>query len=496
MKYLLILILYLFIVNSINAQVPQAFSYKVQIRGNSGNPHANKKINLKISILQDNAEGYAVYIEKHQVNTSPSGIVDIEIGRGIPIQGLFSEIDWKSWPYFVKAELDLKCSGNYNVLAITELLTVPYAMMAGNVTDNNDADADPGNELQALSISNDTVFLSRGGFIVLPVSNKGNYFYGDRDGDGYGDKYEPLWLPEAILPPYGFVTDMNDCNDNNSTVYPGASEICGDGVDQDCNGSDLICIPDTDSDGIPDEADNCPDISNPDQTDTDGDGIGDACQTPDQITDPDGNLYTSVKIGDQEWMVENLKTTKYNDNTPISYPGTDNTAWTNNTSGAYAWYNNDAALYKATYGALYNWHAVNTAKLCPAGWHMPSDPEWTTLVNYLIANGYNYDGSTTGNKIAKALAATTNWATSTTAGSPGYSDYPSYRNKSGFTALPGGYREYNGTFSYIGGTGAWWSATVGTTYSAWGRYVYSHYPNVSRNYGSKHAGFSVRCLRD
>ena len=211
--------------------------------------------------------------------------------------------------------------------------------------------------------------------------------------------------------------------------------------------------------------------------------------------DVDGNVYDYITIGTQKWMKENLKTTKYNDGGAIAYPGTDNTAWTNNTYGAYAWYNNDVAS-KTTYGALYNWHAVNTAKLCPAGWHVPLDPEWTALENYLIANGYNYDGSTTGNKIAKALAATTNWTTSITTGAPGNTDYPDYRNKSGYTALPGGNRNTDGTFYGIGVSGYWWSATEVSTYNAWYRRIYSNFIYLSVFSNPKELGFSVRCVSD
>ena len=100
------------------------------------------------------------------------------------------------------------------------------------------------------------------------------------------------------------------------------------------------------------------------------------------VTDIDGNVYHTVTIGTQTWMVENLKTTKYNDGTAIPLV-TDSTAWLNLTTPGYCWYNNDAATYKNTYGALYNWFTVNTSKLAPSGWHVPTDAEWTTLITYL-----------------------------------------------------------------------------------------------------------------
>jgi hypothetical protein len=283
MKRILLIILCLAYVVTFQAQVPQAFSYKVQIKGNSGNPHANKKINLKVSIIQDNVDGNEVYIEKHQVNTSPSGIVDIEIGRGTPLLGLFTEIDWKQWPYFIKAEVDLKCAGTFNLIAVTELLSVPFAMYAGNVANgfsgnyedllnkpkikenlseffndvgyiNHENDPDPGNELQFISISNDTIYLSRGGFVKLPAQTNisGKFYYGDKDGDRYGDKLRALWVPLNTPVPVGYIETNSDCNDDNIDINPGAIEICSDGIDQDCDSIDLQCNPlnvDDDQDG-------------------------------------------------------------------------------------------------------------------------------------------------------------------------------------------------------------------------------------------------------
>ena len=100
------------------------------------------------------------------------------------------------------------------------------------------------------------------------------------------------------------------------------------------------------------------------------------------VQDIDGNNYLTVTIGTQIWMAENLRTTKYNDGTAIPLV-TDNTTWANLTTPAYCWYNNDAKTNGSTYGALYNWYSVNTKKLCPTGWHVPNDTEWTTLTTYL-----------------------------------------------------------------------------------------------------------------
>lgn len=171
-----------------------------------------------------------------------------------------------------------------------------------------------------------------------------------------------------------------------------------------------------------------------------------------EVKDADGNRYATVQIGTQTWMLENLKTTKYNDGTAIPNI-TDITSWSNLATPSYCWYNNDI-YYKNPYGVLYNWYTVNTGKLAPKGWHVPTDNDWTILVNYLIANGYNYDGSIVENKTSKSLASTTGWTLSSKTGTPGA--FPDENNSTGFAAPPGGYRANNGRFYDMGKYGVWW----------------------------------------
>jgi Bacterial surface proteins containing Ig-like domains len=216
------------------------------------------------------------------------------------------------------------------------------------------------------------------------------------------------------------------------------------------------------------------------------------------VNDIDGNSYTTVKIGNQVWTVENLRTTKYNDGSTIPLVN-DSGEWENLTTPAYCYYNNTTSADNiAKFGALYNWYVVNTGKLAPMGWHVPTDSEWEVMQNYLVTNGYNYDGSTdtTKNKIAKALAATTDWYTnSTTTGAIG--NNLAMNNYSGFSALPGGFRYFDGSFSNFGSYGFWWSATVYRDSYAWYRYLLygSNYLLRSYIFGMK-CGFSVRLIRD
>jgi uncharacterized protein (TIGR02145 family) len=192
------------------------------------------------------------------------------------------------------------------------------------------------------------------------------------------------------------------------------------------------------------------------------------------VTDTDGNVYNAVTIGTQVWMVENLKTTHYNDGTSIPLV-TDPTAWGNLTTPGYCWYN-DSVPYGNSYGALYNWHAVNTGKLAPIGWHVPTDSDWTVLYTYI-------DEPDAGGLLKDT--GTTYWSSPNTGAT----------NTTGFTALPGGYRDPSGAFGGIGGLGYWWSSTAdGGPTRGFGLATHSTnfiFVNFNEVYG-----LSVRCIRN
>ena len=216
------------------------------------------------------------------------------------------------------------------------------------------------------------------------------------------------------------------------------------------------------------------------------------------ITDQDGNSYDYLTYGYQVWTVDNAEMVTYRDGTEIPQV-TDPTQWSNLTTGAWAYYDNDP-----TKPRLYNWYAVagihdtdpNTPnkEFAPEGWHVPTDAEWTTLEEYLIASGYNYDGTTTGNKIAKAMASNTGWNSSTNTGAIGNDQ--SLNNSSDFNAFPEGYRYNNGLFGYEGFVAIFWSSTESNTNDAWDRGLSYNTSYLSRNNVSKRYGFSVRFVRD
>jgi uncharacterized protein (TIGR02145 family) len=195
------------------------------------------------------------------------------------------------------------------------------------------------------------------------------------------------------------------------------------------------------------------------------------------MTDQQGNVYKTIIIGAQEWMAENLKTTIYRNGNAIANI-TDNAQWDGLTTGAWASYNNDSQN-DCPYGKLYNWYAAaDPGHVCPTGWHVPTDDEWTTLTDYLggaaVAGGKM---KTTGLQY---------WISPNTGAT----------NESGFSGLPGGSRNSLGDFFYVGGLGCWWSSSEDDTSYAWYRGLFYYSGNADQGYGSKQDGFSVRCLRD
>ena len=218
------------------------------------------------------------------------------------------------------------------------------------------------------------------------------------------------------------------------------------------------------------------------------------------VTDADGNLYNTVVIGNQEWLSENLKTTKYcnGDTLPINNNNSTGT-WGNLTVGAWNFVNSNSTIYQNE--KFYNWYAASDSRnICPCNWHVPTDNEWTILENYLIANGFNYDGTTNGNKIAKAMASQNSfWSNGTqTLGAVGNNLL--LNNSSGFNALPFGTTLYQYGYTAENYT-FWWSSNewiTDNTYAIWRGLSYQNNNLCSGapDIGMKGNGFSIRCLKN
>lgn len=210
------------------------------------------------------------------------------------------------------------------------------------------------------------------------------------------------------------------------------------------------------------------------------------------VTDSDGNVYQTIKIGSQWWMMENLKTTKYRNGTYIKAIGADNNAWSTTTKGAYCVFDNNPD-FVSTYGYLYNGYAVNDSnQLAPEGWHIPTDYDWKVLEKELgltetEVSNLGWRGSDEGDKLK--VEAPEKW----TEVSPVWGS-----NESGFKALPGACRVFTGEIADpgIGAVAFWWSASSHESNELWYRSLDKKFSSIYRSHTYKNYGFSVRCVKD
>ena len=500
------------------AQSPEKMSYQAVIRDDGDALIANTDIGMQISIRQGTPDGTAVYTETHTPTTNANGLVSLEIGTGTTSDN-FSLIDWSVGPYFIKTETDTDGGTDYTITGTSQLLSVPYALYAKTAAGYTETDPEVG--------ANTENYLSKwdgAALVTSTIFDNGNIGIGTNDpskileiskSSGSGAQIDLIDLnSQSDGRGSGRKISFRTSNNSNKLARIGVVdefnfggaiqfEVNQAGVASDIttevmriNKSGRVGIgtvsPSTllDVNGVITATGanftGTTTVPTPvDPTDAATKAYVDALLTqiqtlqnqPGIVKDVDGNLYTTLKIGNQVWLGENLRTTSYNDGTGIPLV-TENMSWLNLTTPGYCWYDNDAATYKATYGALYNWYTVNTGKLCPTGWHVPTDAEWTTLTTYLGGE------SVAGGKLKET--GTTHWYSLNIA-----------TNETGFTALPGGSRGQYGAFAYVGISGFWWAATEYTDpIYAWSPFMYHNIGDVFMSFCMKYVGISVRCVRD
>ena len=466
MKKLFTLFVIIALTISVFAQVPEKMSYQAVVRNASGELVQNSPIGIRISILQYFESGPAVYTETHTTSSNVNGLISIEIGSGTWVNGNFSTIDWTQGNYYIKIETDVAGGTNYTISGTSQILSVPYALHAMNA---DTADT---------YLESDPVFTLHPAFGISSgnITNWSTaYSWGNHSG---------LYRPITYVPAWGEITSkpntVSGFGITDGVTTTGNQTIAGNKT---FSGTTTVITPV-----------NATDAATKAYVDA---VMGKVLQIQADLgaTDVDGNTYKAVKIGNQVWMSENLKTTRYRNGDLIGTTTPATLDISGETTPKYQWAYDGNESNVATYGRLYTWYAITDSRnVCPIGWHVPTINEWSTLTTYLTNNSYGYEGS--GSDIAKSMAATSGWTTSTTAGTIG-NDQAS-NNSSGFTARAGGMR-YNGQagiywFVALGDRGRWWTTSVGIE-SFELIYSYANASNGSYN-DYIHDGCSVRCLKD
>lgn len=340
-----------------------------------------------------------------------------------------NDVDWNDGPFFIKVEIDVNAGANYTIAGVSQLLSVPYAFHASTA-----------DSLTAPIVENDPVFHNSAAYNISQQNidrwDSLALMSTDLNGERLRNIGEPVEKQDAATKHYVDILTNQLAALNSVLLESGMYGV---------------------------------------------------------VSTVDGTVYKTIKIGSQIWMAENLKTTVFNDGTPIAYPGNDITQWRDDTVGAYAWYGNDVSN-KDKYGALYNVNAVKTGKLCPKGWHVSTDDDWKTLEKTLgMSSSYikrtSWRGGTEGLRIM-TFARTKTVVVGGNRYGPGTAIT---ENSSKFSAVGGGFREFDGRYAgTLSRYGAWWSAGSRN----YRRVLDYKRHQIYRGEIDSRSGLSVRCLKD
>jgi uncharacterized protein (TIGR02145 family) len=413
------------------SQSPVGIPYQAVIRNADGTVMENASITLVFKLHDVSVNGIVVFEETHFITSNSQGLVNCVFGEGANVSGNFGTIDWGSNAKYLHVLMNAG-SGLVD-LGTQRLMSVPYSLYSSDV-------------YMFVSLTGDTLRVGNN-YAIIPGVSLATY---------------PLGCMDSLACNYDVHAGQDDgsCQYQNSACNDGDVNTGNDKLDATCQ-----CVGSPYINGIYVE----------------GNGV----------TDIDSNVYATIILTNgQEWMKDNLSVSKYQngDIIPRVFSAT---TWFNTTSGGYGVYGN-LTSNNAKYGKLYNWYTISdTRGVCPAGWHVPNDDEWTTFINYLdaAAVGGNNPNNSAGGKMKATGTFQENtglWNTPNTSAS----------NLSGFSGLPGGNRDFGGGYYNVNVFGYWWASSEFNFTNAWGRYLANDDFAVSRDAFDKRSGFSIRCLKD
>jgi len=463
------------------AQTPDGISYQTIFRDGNGQPYINTQLSVKMTIHAETSAGVIVYSELHQATSNAFGLVNLTIGGGVPLTGNFENIGWGQSSFFLETALDIAGSGQYQVMGVTQFLSVPYSKFSDNSGFTSVA-----NGIQIMSLEErDALVNPYPGMTILNSStNCLNYYNGSAWFETCGD-CQP-WPDEANAGP-----DQTDIIGTTTTLQGNIPQTGnglwtilsgeGGGFADDTNPNTLFS-------GIVGESYNLRwTISTGCGSNSDEVIISFSEQTwvcGQDFTDPrDGQVYPTVQIGDQCWMAKNMNIGIMVTSTPTN----------NGTIEKFC--NDDLTSNCDVYGGLYPWDemmnytTIEAAQgICPTNWHIPTDAQWCALTTYLDAavdcQASGYTGTDGGGKMKEE--GTSHWLFPNTGAT----------NSSGFTALPGGFSFANGSYAPTGTAGVWWLSTQENAQNAWTFSLHTSHGDVGHNRVGKIFGFSVRCMAD
>jgi|JFJP01.1.fsa_nt_gi uncharacterized protein (TIGR02145 family) len=488
MKKNYVLAFLVLLVCSVLAQAPAGVSYQTVVRDVEGLALANTTLSLKMTIRSGSVSGEVVYSETHQAVTNAFGLVSLKLGMGTPENGVFSEIQWNTSDYFLETAIDLAGNGEYQVMGVSQFLSVPYALNAGY---SNLAGGTPAMTTDERNDIEDP-------FIGMQIYNTDtkclNYFSGTTWYSLCGE-CEPPNLADAG-------TDQTDITEVSVTLAANEPEngigtwvIAGGNYGSFEDSSDPTAL----FSGYTGETYHLIwTISNDCGTSSDTVMIGFAgekFECGQDFTDyRDGKVYGTVLYENQCWMTKNMNL------------GTQVDGHTYQTDNGivekYCYDNNDD--FCILHGALYQWDEMmqysteeGAQGICPAGWHIPTDYEWTTLTNY-ISSEESYRCNFDPDNIARALAADKDWLNSFTLCAPGRDTYDN--NATNFTGLAAGRvfpDQLESPFSGILEKGVFWSSTFQESIGkSWTRELNYDNPMVYRYSDNLDHGLAARCIND